>query len=106
MRARPDQIQDVSPQQATVVPIRQDGPQLVSALMNPIEVSEYLGVPTGTLANWRYQGRGTMFIRVGRHVRYRAGDLEEWIDRQASSEHRASHDRQRRSAFTTRRRVR
>lgn len=51
-----------------------------TALMTPSEVGQYLRVPTGTLANWRYQGRGPDFIRVGRHVRYTAADLSLWID--------------------------
>ena len=51
-----------------------------AALMTPFEVSQYLGVPTGTLANWRYRGRGPAFIRVGRHVRYCAADISIWID--------------------------
>ena len=57
--------------------------QGLSVLMDPSEVSEYLGVPTGTLANWRYQGRGPVFVRVGRHVRYRAEDVGEWLTMRA-----------------------
>ncbi len=48
-------------------------------LMTPADLSEYLGVPLGTLANWRYQRRGPAFVRLGRHVRYRADDVVEWI---------------------------
>jgi len=57
--------------------------QGLSVLMDPSEVGEYLGVPTGTLANWRYQGRGPAFVRVGRHVRYRAEDVGEWLAKRA-----------------------
>lgn len=53
-------------------------------LMTPSDLSEYLGVPTGTLANWRYQGRGPAFVRLGRHVRYRAEDVLDWISGQVS----------------------
>lgn len=56
-------------------------PDLVP-LLTPVEVGEYLGVPIGTLANWRYLGRGPAFIRFGRHVRYRATDIAAWVDRQ------------------------
>lgn len=56
-------------------------PDLV-ALLTPAQVGQYLGVPLGTLANWRYQGRGPAFIRFGRHVRYRATDIAVWVDRQ------------------------
>jgi excisionase family DNA binding protein len=41
------------------------------------------GVPVGTLANWRYQGRGPRFVKVGRHVRYRRSDVEAWLERNA-----------------------
>lgn len=51
----------------------------LSVLMDATEVSEYLGVPRGTLANWRYQHRGPAFVRVGRHVRYRAEDVGRWL---------------------------
>lgn len=57
----------------------------LSVLMVPAQVSAYLGIPTGTLANWRYQGRGPAFVRVGRHVRYRSEDISEWIDQQVGA---------------------
>ncbi|MDZ7673744.1 MAG: helix-turn-helix domain-containing protein [Acidimicrobiales bacterium] len=50
-------------------------------LLWPEEVAEVLGVPIGTLANWRYQGRGPAFVKVGRHVRYRRSDVLGWIER-------------------------
>lgn len=53
--------------------------QSLGVLMDPTEMSQYLGIPTGTLANWRYQRRGPAFVRVGRHVRYRAEDVGEWL---------------------------
>lgn len=49
-------------------------------LLTPAQVGNYLGVPLGTLANWRYQGRGPTYVRLGRHVRYRAQDITAWID--------------------------
>ena len=56
----------------------------LSVLMDAAEVSEYLGVPTGTLANWRYQHRGPAFVRVGRHVRYRVEDVGTWLANRAA----------------------
>ena len=56
--------------------------QELDALLTPAEVSHYLGVPVGTLANWRYQSRGPAFLRVGRHVRYRTEDLAAWVQAQ------------------------
>lgn len=45
------------------------------------ETGVFLKVPEGTLANWRYQGRGPRFVKVGRHVRYRRTDVEAWLER-------------------------
>lgn len=47
-------------------------------LLTPSDVSVYLGVPLGTLANWRYLGRGPAYLRVGRHVRYRQSAIAAW----------------------------
>jgi excisionase family DNA binding protein len=48
-------------------------------LLRPHELSELLGVPVGTLANWRSGRTGPPFVKVGRHVRYRPIDVDEWI---------------------------
>ena len=62
-------------------PVREPAEVIVLApLLTPEQVGAYLGVPLGTLANWRYQGRGPTYLRVGRHVRYRAQDVTDWID--------------------------
>ena len=57
-------------------------PNALADLMTPLDVSRYLGVPPGTLANWRYLGRGPAFLRVGRHVRYRTADVTAWVEAQ------------------------
>jgi len=44
------------------------------------EAGEFLGVPAGTLAQWRSQRRGPQYIKLeGRLVRYRLGDLESYL---------------------------
>ena len=48
-------------------------------LDSPAEVSEYLGVPTSTLSQWRWKGEGPAFVRAGRIIRYRRADVEEWL---------------------------
>ena len=48
-------------------------------LLRPHELSELLGVPVGTLANWRSARTGPPFVKVGRHVRYRTSDVDEWV---------------------------
>lgn len=52
----------------------------LDTLFTPTEVSAYLNVPPGTLANWRYQGTGPPFIRVGRLVRYRGREVSAWLE--------------------------
>ncbi|MDT0309270.1 helix-turn-helix domain-containing protein [Streptomyces sp. DSM 44917] len=52
--------------------------------MDPRELSEYLGVPVQTLANWRWRNEGPKFRRVGRHVRYRPEDVEAWLNAQGA----------------------
>lgn len=38
--------------------------------------------PPAVLANWRYMGLGPKFIKIGKSVRYRASDLETYLDAQ------------------------
>ena len=48
-----------------------------NALLKPQDVAERLGVSTTTLATWRCTKRYPLaYVKVGRLVRYRAGDVE------------------------------
>lgn len=49
-------------------------------LMKPEEVAAMLGVPVGTLYQWRYRSEGPPSMKVGRHVRYRRRAVEAWLD--------------------------
>ena len=49
-------------------------------LIAPEALSSYLGVPVATLYAWRSRGHGPASIRVGRHLRYRAKDVEAWLN--------------------------
>lgn len=53
-------------------------------LLTPQDVSEMLGIPVKTLANWRSERVGPLPLRIGCHVRYRATDLETWIEQRAT----------------------
>ena len=53
-----------------------------SALAKPPAVAEYLNVAEATLTQWRYKRVGPPFVSVGRHVRYRWSDVEQWLDTQ------------------------
>lgn len=56
-----------------------------AALLTADDVASVLGIPTATLANWRYQGLGPRYLRIGRHVRYEAADLKAWLQGQRVS---------------------
>lgn len=58
---------------------------MTEPLLTPTNVSELLGIPVKTLANWRSARTGPLFLRVGVHVRYRHGDVEDWLEQQAAA---------------------
>ncbi len=49
-------------------------------LLTVEEVAEWLGVPVGTIYAWRYRSTGPASYKVGRHVRFRRGDVERWLE--------------------------
>lgn len=51
-------------------------------LLTVQELATYLGIPTATLYTWRHRGDGPPGFRVGRHLRYRQDDVEDWIRQQ------------------------
>jgi excisionase family DNA binding protein len=49
-------------------------------LLDDKQAAAFLSVSAGTLSVWRSTGRYALkFIKVGRAVRYRQSDLEEWL---------------------------
>ena len=51
-------------------------------LLSAQELAEFLHVPIATIYAWRYRRQGPPGLRVGRHLRYRSRDIEQWISRQ------------------------
>lgn len=50
------------------------------------QVAELLGLPVRTMQSWRLRGGGPEFYKIGRSVRYKRSDLDEWLaNRKASS---------------------
>jgi excisionase family DNA binding protein len=47
-------------------------------LWSTTELADVLGVPVSTVSNWRLDGKGPKFIRVGKHVRYAFDDVVAW----------------------------
>lgn len=49
------------------------------------QLAAFLQVPVATVYAWRREeARGPKGIRVGKHVRYRAADVEAWLATQGS----------------------
>lgn len=60
------------------------GAQTHSELLTSQEASGYLGVSSGTLANWRNLKRYDLpFIKIGKrgYVRYRKSDIDEFLEK-------------------------
>ncbi len=54
-------------------------PERLDTLRDSKETAAYLGINYFTLARWRSEGKGPAFVRVGRQIRYREGDLIAWL---------------------------
>ncbi|RFA16007.1 hypothetical protein B7R22_05250 [Subtercola boreus] len=48
-------------------------------LLTESEVASSIGFAVGTLRNWRGQGKGPAFVKIGSAVRYRPEDIETWV---------------------------
>jgi predicted DNA-binding transcriptional regulator AlpA len=51
-------------------------------LLSPVELAAYLGVPLKTVYKWQSSSPryGPRCFKVGRHVRYRRGDIDRWLE--------------------------
>lgn len=47
--------------------------------MSPVELANWLGIPVGTLYQWRHRGTGPPALKLGRHLRYRRSETERWL---------------------------
>ena len=43
------------------------------------DAAKKLDVAEGTLANWRWKGKGPPYYRMGNMVRYEVGELDRWV---------------------------
>ena len=68
--------------------VRADAPASAAANANSIDpeelvscdkVAKMLGVATQTLANWRSEGSGPRYLKVGRLVYYRRCNISAWL---------------------------
>lgn len=49
-------------------------------LLTTAEVADYLDVPLASVYKWVQEGTITPAFRVGRHLRWRASELEAWLE--------------------------
>lgn len=63
--------------------------QLTNPIMNVHQAADYLGLAVSTLNKWRCYGDGPVFIKMGRSVRYRLEDLNDYVtcNQSASTAH-------------------
>ena len=52
-------------------------------LLNEKQVAELLCCTKSALRRWRREGRGPRFVKIGRLVRYRQEDVEDFINESA-----------------------
>jgi Helix-turn-helix domain len=43
-------------------------------------VSAHIDIPVPTLTTWRSLGKGPVFYKLGKLIRYRLSDVESWIN--------------------------
>jgi hypothetical protein len=55
------------------------------ALLDQDGAGAFLKISTRTLEDWRTDGFGPRFLKIGARVRYRVRDLIAWIDERAAS---------------------
>jgi excisionase family DNA binding protein len=52
-----------------------------NSLLDPKQAARILGLSVRTLERHRIAGTGPRFARLGRLVRYRHSDLDQWVER-------------------------
>jgi len=51
-------------------------------LLTPEGFAQEMVVPLSTIYQWVHKGTGPRSLKVGRHLRFRREDVEEWLKRQ------------------------
>jgi len=53
---------------------------IVAAALTTPEAAAYLCIKPTTLEQWRWNGKGPRFIKLGRSVRYRQAHLDDFLN--------------------------
>ena len=51
----------------------------IQKLLTTKELAKYLGIGESTLLQYRFDGTGPSYIKLGHLVRYRISDVEAWL---------------------------
>lgn len=71
---------------ARPVPIStRPAPEVGDRLWSVDDTAAFLGIPVGTLYQWRSRRLGPRSYRVGRWVRYDPTEVRQWLDEQAAA---------------------
>ncbi len=62
--------------------------EMLGGLLTVGGLADYLEVPVATIYAWRYRRQGPPGFRVGRHLRFRRSDVEQWIAEQLAQSNR------------------
>lgn len=49
-------------------------------LLDTKQLAQYLGIAASTIFQYRADGTGPQYIKLGHLVRYRISDVEKWLD--------------------------
>jgi excisionase family DNA binding protein len=50
-----------------------------NSLLTEQQTARYIAVSVATVRKWRVKGHGPGFLKLGRLVRYRPEDLDQWL---------------------------
>lgn len=64
----------------TAIPAAGPATGVPETLLNEVQAARVLNVSVRTLQAWRLRGGGPRYVKCGRAVRYRRGDLGAWIE--------------------------
>lgn len=48
--------------------------------LNEKELANILNIKPETLRNWRWDGKGPIYIKIGSNVRYRMSDVQDFLN--------------------------
>lgn len=57
-------------------------------MVGPEYLATRVGVPVKTIYEWKLNGKGPRWHKIGRHLRAHEADIEAWISTQVDSRHR------------------